>query len=164
MCTLFALTCAAEIFTINLFPSYCRTFHTVVQHILVEKSNKENDKTNKIASSVKISFPNIHTYVYMYVCISGISQEYIYVCLCVCIYICISGKEIFTLDVYWMFYTGYIIYISSYIYIYTHIYNWRYVYLYIYIMLFFLGIPLLFTVFLALNSHIVSYLAIFAAS
>lgn len=31
-------------------------------------------------------------------------------------------------------------------------------------MLFFLGIPLLFTVFLALNIHIVSYLAIFAAS
>lgn len=135
MCTLFALTCAAEIFTINLFPSYRRTFHTVIQHILVEKSNRENDKTNKIASSVEVSFPDIHTYIYiyiyMYVCISGISQEYIYVCLCVCVYIYVCQEGRF---LHWM-YTGCFtldIYIYNWIYI-KYIYITGDIYIYIYI-------------------------------
>jgi len=73
VCAVFALTRAAD-FTTNLFPSYGRTSRTVIQHILDEESNREKEKTNQMASSVKISFPDVHVYIYMYVCISGISQ------------------------------------------------------------------------------------------
>ena len=73
VCAVFALTRAAD-FTTNLFPSYGCTSRTVIQHILVEESNREKEKTNQTASSAKISFPDVHVYIYVCMHIRNISD------------------------------------------------------------------------------------------